>query len=538
MDDNENWPAEPPPSRLPGNRWTEIPIPNIGSWQPERRVTVVIPYYEAQPKLDLTLIALTQQTYPLDLLDVVVVDDGSVKPPRVPQSVKHLDVAVHVQEDLGFGLARARNLGASVSAGEILVFLDCDMIPERQTIEAHARWHHVASDIVVVGFRWHADFSAVTEKGLAKAVASDKIRSLLAGQEPLRPQWIERHMARTAMMTKDADAYFRTMSGGNLSIRGNFFEEIGGLDESFTQWGGEDNEFGFRAIQAGAVVIPDRLATCWHQGSGNEPSPEELESKRLQLPKLQNLIANINFRKPKPGCSYTLPYLVVEVESAGVSDAAAAATVESILASQFHDLVVTIETVEDSWLARRFASDGRVKILTAPPASESTTYSPLRIRVPAGCLFSSSTVEDIVDRVGPTGVGRLTLTVSTTFPNSAIVVATATRATNRAKRLANSSGDIEGWIAKLFGEHAESGTGFGIAYVPEALMSESSETPAKDGVPPRVQSNMQIEQQLAALRSRRSVRLADAVARLKKVKTTDDANDALRKIRQAFRRID
>ena len=62
----------------------------------------------------------------------------------------------------GFGLARARNMGADDATGEVLVFLDCDMVPEPQLVEAHARWHHVHERALTLGFRRHVDFDGIT----------------------------------------------------------------------------------------------------------------------------------------------------------------------------------------------------------------------------------------------------------------------------------------------------------------------------------------------------------------------------------------
>ena len=67
----------PPPSRVRGNDWRDLEPPRLGAWQPSRAVSVVIPYYDRPDALRLVLVALTAQTYPLDLIQVVIADDGS-----------------------------------------------------------------------------------------------------------------------------------------------------------------------------------------------------------------------------------------------------------------------------------------------------------------------------------------------------------------------------------------------------------------------------------------------------------------------------
>ena len=125
-----------------GNDWRLLEPGELGRWSPTERVTVVLPCYMGQAELELTFAALANQTYPSHLLEAVVVDDGSTPPITLPAGAS-FTASVVAQERDGFGLARARNLGAERASGEILVFLDCDMIPEPQLVEAHARWHHV-----------------------------------------------------------------------------------------------------------------------------------------------------------------------------------------------------------------------------------------------------------------------------------------------------------------------------------------------------------------------------------------------------------
>ena len=147
------------PDVVHGNDWRTLDPGEIGSWRPTQRVTVVVPCYNGQEPLALTFAALANQTYPMDLLEVVIADDGSDPPIVVPPGAP-FEARVVAQERAGFGLARARNTGAAAATGSILVFLDCDMVPEPTQVEAHARWHHLDDRILTLGFRQHADFFA------------------------------------------------------------------------------------------------------------------------------------------------------------------------------------------------------------------------------------------------------------------------------------------------------------------------------------------------------------------------------------------
>ena len=77
---------------------------------------MVIPCYQGSEKLAITVAALDRQTYPSELLSVVVVDDGS-DPPLRPPATQRVRAEMARQERSGFGIARAWNLGAELASG-------------------------------------------------------------------------------------------------------------------------------------------------------------------------------------------------------------------------------------------------------------------------------------------------------------------------------------------------------------------------------------------------------------------------------------
>jgi len=349
------------PEVVYGNDWRSLDPAPIGDWTPTRRVTVVVPCYNGQDPLALTFAALSNQTYPRDLLEVVVADDGSDPPITVPPGTL-FEARVVAQERAGFGLARARNTGAAAATGSILVFLDCDMVPEPHHVEAHARWHHSDDRILTLGFRNHVDFSGITPADVA---AADSIDDLVAGRNVSSPQWIEFHMSRTRDLTSADTDLFRVVTGGNLGISKDFYDHLGGSDESFTQWGAEDTELGYRAFNAGGVLVPERRALAWHQGEGAAgPDPDEKRSQIEQRHKLAHLIAEKGFRRSVAGRTFAVPLVTVAVDAAGCSYDDVLERVENLLASGYHDLAVGISVPDNHpeavRIRREFGSDPRV----------------------------------------------------------------------------------------------------------------------------------------------------------------------------------
>lgn len=92
--------------------------------------SVVVPTYERRESLERCLRALASQKLPRERFEVVVVDDGSARPPRdLVDCLRHeLDVRLHEQRHAG--PATARNSGAAMARGEYLVFTDDDCVPD------------------------------------------------------------------------------------------------------------------------------------------------------------------------------------------------------------------------------------------------------------------------------------------------------------------------------------------------------------------------------------------------------------------------
>lgn len=93
------------------------------------RLSVVIPARNEAAHIEAALASVAAQTYPLDRLECVVVDNGSTDATAETArdfAARHpyLDVVV-VTEPLP-GVARAKNRGARCATGDILFFLDAD----------------------------------------------------------------------------------------------------------------------------------------------------------------------------------------------------------------------------------------------------------------------------------------------------------------------------------------------------------------------------------------------------------------------------
>src|SRR5947209_6149687 len=104
-------------------------------------LSIVVPTYNRSNSLRRLLLAIEEQTYPNDRFEVLVVDDGSTD--GTPDILRHLVVrfALRLIEQAHGGPSAARNLGVANAGGELIVFLDDDVVPLPDLLLEHARSH-------------------------------------------------------------------------------------------------------------------------------------------------------------------------------------------------------------------------------------------------------------------------------------------------------------------------------------------------------------------------------------------------------------
>ena len=424
----------PPPAAVPRNDWRRVRLPDPATFVPTLPVSVVVPCFEAPDALALTLAGLQRQDYPRALFEVVIVDDGSEPPlphpgPGVPDPAElgpaPLDVKMVRQQRRGFGLARARNAGARAAAHPILVFLDGDVIPESGLLAAHARWHHAVCDALTLGFCAYVSAADVDAGAVRRRPGT--LAELFAGRPFDRP-WLERHMARTADMTSGHEDLFRAVTGHNLGISRAFFEAVGGFDDSFARYGGEDTEFGYRVQMRGGLLAPAREAFAWHRGRFAEGRADKAREQALQGAKLAQLIADPGFRRTGTGPAgrggaFAVPRHAVTVEGGNASTECVASTVEALLGDPAGDLAVRIAAPEDpgedtvASLAERFATDPRVRLASGPPGGgpawgaslDAFPVSPLHVVVPAGAALRPGLLKALLGALGDAAMAETLL---------------------------------------------------------------------------------------------------------------------------------
>ncbi len=169
--------------------------------------------------------------------ELVIVDMGDTP---LTQPECDFPVSVVRLEAKGLPLAKARNLAAAQACSDQLLFLDVDCIPVDRLVGAMSTGllQHdalICAEILylgandVVGERWTQN--ALIEVGLP---------------HPARP------FPSKGVRREANPGLFWTVAFG---VARTTFEKIGGFDEAFTGYGGEDTDFSFKAREKGFELL-------------------------------------------------------------------------------------------------------------------------------------------------------------------------------------------------------------------------------------------------------------------------------------------
>ena len=406
--------------RVVGNDWSVLAPPELGRWRPAIPVSVIVPGYNCQGCLNVALAALSQQTYPDHLLEVVVVDDGSDPKLELPELVPANCRLVRVPDhSTGWGRANALHVGAEVSDGEILHWLDADLVPFPEHIEAQARWHHASAEVVTLGYkRFVRDEQAVPSEVLPRVVAGE-LATLFPASATEPHGYIEDFIEATDRL-RDADQLaFRAHVGATAALRRELYRAAGGLDVTLRL--GEDGELGYRLAQAGAVFVPEPQARSWHLGSSHAMTVGDRQ-RRYNWPFLADRMPQPPWLRGGVRRTWAVPQVTVVVEAGDHPYELVRGCVDRLLSSDQFDLRVVLvgdwdgltdrrrSVLADPQLDRRLIAAtyrSEPRVVLAGEAPETAFPSPFLLRVPARIGVGRGTVRRLVERANFQRAGLL-----------------------------------------------------------------------------------------------------------------------------------
>jgi len=215
-------------------------------------VSFIIPCYNAASSLERLLNELPRQTYPHGLIEVVVIDDGSTEsvfPVFEAFKARFADFSHFslIRHTVNRGRASARNSGIMASSGEILIFCDVDDYP--------------APDYIEKTIALHTQFRLVAVRANIRILPEIRRRSAFLRYRDSRYLGA-RSKAELNRLNADnlPPSYFVTCG---ISVERASIMAVGLFDETFSSYGGEDEDMGFRLFCSGVRIIFSADSVMW-----------------------------------------------------------------------------------------------------------------------------------------------------------------------------------------------------------------------------------------------------------------------------------
>jgi glycosyltransferase involved in cell wall biosynthesis len=206
-------------------------------------VSVVIPVYNDNDRLQICLSVLEEQTYPKHLYEVIVVDNAS-ETSIEPVIAQFKQVTATYEERPGS--YAARNKGISLAKGEVIAFTDSDCIPQNDWIEKGVVALFSKPNIGLV-----AGHITLLFKTPGNPTAIELYDSIIMGFP--QDEFIEQdHFGVTA----------------NIFTHKSVIDTIGGFDETLKsggdrQWGQRVFDHGYLQIYASDACISHPTRNSW-----------------------------------------------------------------------------------------------------------------------------------------------------------------------------------------------------------------------------------------------------------------------------------
>jgi GT2 family glycosyltransferase len=205
-------------------------------------ISVVIPTYNRLDTLQHVIPTLLAQDIARDRYEILVCDSNSTDGTAeyLARVASEAGNVRHLPDAYG-GRAAARNAGVAAARGRIVLFNDADILAAPDLLSRHLRRHEERAHIAVVGLEVQVknldDYAYKRDRPEARGSLHPATRKRLS--------WL----------------YFLT---GNASVEREDLLRVGSFDESFTGYGHEDLELGYRLGEAGVEIVYESEAVNYH----------------------------------------------------------------------------------------------------------------------------------------------------------------------------------------------------------------------------------------------------------------------------------
>jgi glycosyltransferase involved in cell wall biosynthesis len=244
-------------------------------------VTIVIPTFNRSGKLLETLDALAMQE--AMNFHVIISDDGSTDETKkmVEEKKSSLPFPVDYFFHPNGGASQSTNTGVDRAADGLIVLLDDDILPAKETIAKHIEFHRTHPGSILSGSADTDPNRTVTDVQRYKLFMETEWKKIRPDANKLISISFDNFIITTANMSFPKSV-FQKLSGFNIALRDGY-----------------DVDFGFRALLAGVPLYFDGTVKSIHNDQINlryyaKRQKAYMDSKRIIFSKYPELRAKFN----------------------------------------------------------------------------------------------------------------------------------------------------------------------------------------------------------------------------------------------------
>lgn len=206
------------------------------------KLSVIIPTHKRNEILAKALQSLAMQTLPKNEFEVIVVDDNIDYETQETINLFNDKIRVNYYSCEAPGAGAKRNFGVLKSKADIILFLDDDMIASPNLLYEHFSFYNEGAD------------------GVLGRIEEDENVNLNYFTKYL----IDNDLQNTYKNINKDNVSFEYFYTGNISLKKDIFNTLGGFDLKFKQYGFEDSELGYRLNKSGYVIKYNENALGYH----------------------------------------------------------------------------------------------------------------------------------------------------------------------------------------------------------------------------------------------------------------------------------
>lgn len=278
-------------------------------------ISIILPSYNKFPLNKLTLYSLEMQQIDLSKMEVILLDDASTDDtPNFFMRYKPPFPFRYIRLEKNVGRAKTRNQGIQQAQGEVLLFMDAEMIVDPKFVMRHLRRQREKERLVFSGIPFSKKvytcfFPEFTKEQIREAkmlakqdqyfyMAYKKFKSINRAEKVQLLHKRDISLKKYRNLVKSHNDYaFKGLTDaeryegfdlpwinflcGGVSIRKDLIIEAEAFDEAFTGYGFEDWELGYRLYKLGVTFEASHKVKAYHQEHPIFPGTKNQNMKNL-----------------------------------------------------------------------------------------------------------------------------------------------------------------------------------------------------------------------------------------------------------------